>query len=320
VILAVTHEDDEHLPPLRQALARRGAALVVVDLAEVPGRWTMALPGDPAGWSLRRSDGLEVRAGDVQAVWWRRLRPLEVATGLSPDDAFFARLQYQHALAAFWDALPARFVNPPRADDRAGGKPLQLALAVRARLTVPATLTTDDPDRARAFLATTDRAIHKPLRALGDVHFTRLVDRAALAGLDAVRLAPVTFQAYVPGVDVRVTVVGRRLFACRIDARRTASPEDFRPVVDQARLTRCAVPRPVAAGLLRLMDALGLVYGAADFRVREPDGSWHFLEVNPAGQWLGFEERTGLPITQAVAALLAGRPRRRAYQPSRESA
>jgi hypothetical protein len=130
----------------------------------------------------------------------------------------------------------------------------------------------------------------------------------------------VTFQAYVPGVDVRVTVVGRRLFACRIDARRTRSPEDFRPVVDQARHTRCAVPRPVGAGLLRLMDALGLVYGAADFRVREPDGAWHFLEVNPAGQWLGFEARTGLPITRAVAALLAGGPRRRAYQPSRESA
>lgn len=32
-----------------------------------------------------------------------------------------------------------------------------------------------------------------------------------------------------------------------------------------------------------------------------------FLEVNPSGQWLFVERRTGLPITEALAALLAGR-------------
>jgi hypothetical protein len=68
------------------------------------------------------------------------------------------------------------------------------------------------------------------------------------------------------------------------------------------------VPEAVAGPLRRLLDDLGLAYGAADFRIRESDGAWHFLEVNPSGQWLGFEARTGLPITQAVAELLAGPP------------
>ena len=37
-----------------------------------------------------------------------------------------------------------------------------------------------------------------------------------------------------------------------------------------------------------------------------PDGQYVFLEVNPAGQWLFVEERTGQPITAAVAAQLIG--------------
>lgn len=310
MILAVTHEGDEHLPPLRQALARRGAKVAVLDLAEVPARWALALGEDAGRWTLRRDDGLLVRSAEVSAVWWRRVRPLEVAPGLSPDHALFARLQYEQALGALWDGLPARFVNPPRADDRASGKPLQLALAARAGLAVPATLTTDDPAQARAFLARVGRAIHKPLRALDERHLTRLVDEASRADLEAVRLAPVTFQAYVPGVDVRVTAVGRRLFACEIDARATASPHDFRPVIGQARVARREVPPRVAAAIRRLMDALGLSYGGLDFRVRDPDGAWHFLEVNPSGQWLGFEARAGLPITEALAALLAPGERR----------
>jgi hypothetical protein len=43
------------------------------------------------------------------------------------------------------------------------------------------------------------------------------------------------------------------------------------------------------------MWALGLVYGAADFR-RTPEGDYVLLEVNPAGEWRFVEERTGQPM------------------------
>ena len=52
-------------------------------------------------------------------------------------------------------------------------------------------------------------------------------------------------------------------------------------------------------GLRSLMAALGLVYGAIDMRLTE-EGEYVFLEVNPAGQWLFIEQRTGQPITAAV--------------------
>jgi hypothetical protein len=52
------------------------------------------------------------------------------------------------------------------------------------------------------------------------------------------------------------------------------------------------------------MVDLGLVYGAFDF-VIGPDGTWIFLEVNPGGQFRFVEYRAGVPLTAALADLLA---------------
>ena len=51
------------------------------------------------------------------------------------------------------------------------------------------------------------------------------------------------------------------------------------------------------------MDAFGLLYGAFDFIVT-PEGRHVFLEVNPAGQYLWVEAKTGLQITSAVVDAL----------------
>jgi glutathione synthase/RimK-type ligase-like ATP-grasp enzyme len=119
-----------------------------------------------------------------------------------------------------------------------------------------------------------------------------------------VRCAPVILQEYIPGVDVRVTVVGRRLFCASIDCRHTGSPEDFRLALDESRVEPIRLPPPLRRRLLALIRGLDLRYAAIDLR-RSESGDWIFLEVNPSGQWLFVEARTGLPITDAVARLLA---------------
>jgi hypothetical protein len=104
-------------------------------------------------------------------------------------------------------------------------------------------------------------------------------------------------------VDVRVTVVGDQLFAAEIDARGSSSPDDFRGAEDECRFAACDLPPEEAARLRALVGALGLSFAAADYRRRD-DGTWFFLELNPAGQWGFVEARTGQPITEAVADLL----------------
>jgi hypothetical protein len=52
------------------------------------------------------------------------------------------------------------------------------------------------------------------------------------------------------------------------------------------------------------MRRLGVVYGAINMQLT-PDGRYIFLEINPPGEWLFIEERTGQPISEAVSEVLA---------------
>jgi hypothetical protein len=63
----------------------------------------------------------------------------------------------------------------------------------------------------------------------------------------------------------------------------------------------------VAASIRALLGGYRLSYGALDFR-RTADGGWTFLELNPGGQWLGFAERAGQPVAEALADQLLGAP------------
>jgi glutathione synthase/RimK-type ligase-like ATP-grasp enzyme len=308
VIVAVSHARDEHAPPVLAALRRLGAEAVLLDLADFPLRGTIALAYGGRGRARRvlRTPGGTLDPRHVSAVWWRRPEPFDLGRGLSPADAEFSFRQILEALGGLAASLDAAWVNDPWRDAAASHKPRHLALAERLGLFVPATLVTNDPRRARTFLARrAGKVVHKTLHATGDGwRPTRVVGPEDRARLDALRWAPVVFQEYVAGVDVRVTVVGDRLFATEIDARDTASPEDFRPVWREAPVASCALPADVERRLRALVSELGLRFAAIDLRRRD-DGEHVFLEVNPSGQWRFLEERTGQPITEAVARLLA---------------
>ncbi len=310
MIVAVSHADDEHTPPVLEALGRLGAPGVLLDVADFPRRARLTLAyGDGGGEWVLEASGRAFRAADVRAVWWRRPKTVEVEPGLSSAEAAFAGRQAAEALSGLAASLDVRWVNEPWREAAACLKPRQLAAAERAGLAVPATLVTNDPERARAFLEARAGVptIHKALHATReDWHPTAFVGPDDLRRLSALRLSPVIFQEYVPGVDVRVTAVGDKLFAAAIDARETSSPQDFRPVFDDARVEPCKLPGAVATRVRKLLRELGLSYAAIDLRRRD-DGEHVFLEANPSGQWLFVERRTGLPITDAVAGLLAGR-------------
>jgi glutathione synthase/RimK-type ligase-like ATP-grasp enzyme len=104
-------------------------------------------------------------------------------------------------------------------------------------------------------------------------------------------------------VDLRITVVGDKIFPAAIHSQDTSYKVDFRMDMGAARVAPAALPSDVQDKLFALMRHLGLVYGAIDMR-RRPDGSHVFLEVNPAGQWLFIENATGQPISQAMADLM----------------
>ncbi len=198
--------------------------------------------------------------------------------------------------------------NHPLANQRAEYKPLQLAAAQQLGFAVPATLVSNSLDDIKEFIAAHGPVVYKALRwtpyRRDGVEYTTWTEPVEAADLDAsVEAAPHLFQARVDKVaDVRVTVIGERVFCVRIDSE--TGLLDWRSDYDQLTYTVVDPPPGVEQALRAFLDRFGLTFGAFDFAVAG-DGTWQFLELNPNGQWGWLEDQTGLPLTAAFADLLA---------------
>ncbi|GAA4030534.1 ATP-grasp ribosomal peptide maturase [Streptomyces plumbiresistens] len=241
----------------------------------------------------------------VGAVYWRRpVWPL--FEHLQDADAQFATAQVRYGLGGTLYGLQGcLWLNHPLRNAAADYKPTQLALAHRMGFSVPPTLVTNDPNEARRFIREHRQVIHKALRwtpyQRDGVGLTSWAEPVSAEELDeTVRFTPHLFQARVDKVaDLRVLIVGRRTFAVRIDSDLL----DWRR--DYSALTYSVVelPNRMEKTLLAYLDHFGLASGSFDLAV-DRDGAFHWLELNPNGQWGWLEERTGLEMAAAFAQLL----------------
>ncbi len=310
-VLVLSHEADLHATRVLAALASRGRPAYLFDLASLPDRARLSLdyadPERPVA-TLRPDGAAPVVLTDATSVWWRRPQYPRIDMISDPDAVGFVHGEWHEALYGLYQLLDCPWMNDPARDERASRKALQLQVASRLGLRVPDTLMTSDPDDARRFVERhgLGNVVYKIFTATHQVwRETRLVRSADLAELEALRLAPVIFQEYVPAVaDIRVTIVGRQMFPMAIHSRGTSYEVDFRVSIAEARTEPFDLPAATQARLWRLMDHFGLSYGAVDLRLTD-DGDLVFLEINPAGEFLFCEAGAGFPITEAVADWLA---------------
>ncbi len=310
-VLILAPPTDDHAPAVIAELERQGGQYVTLDLAGFPQSIALAMAYEGRQRSFRLTEGLRLDLDEIGSIWWRRPgSPTVSAEIVRPSHRQFAANESDQALSGLWQAVDAFWINEPKRDEIGHRKPLQLRVAQDVGLAVPDTLITNDPTEARAFIERYGprRVIFKSFSATqSEWRETRLLGQAELAVIEHVRFAPVIFQEYIEAVcDLRITVVGERIFPAAIYSAPDAYPIDFRMDMGHARVEPAILPPEVSDGLLALMRRLGLVYGAIDVRLT-PEGRYVFLEVNPAGQWLFIEQVTGQPIAAEIArCLVAG--------------
>jgi glutathione synthase/RimK-type ligase-like ATP-grasp enzyme len=205
------------------------------------------------------------------------------------------------------------WVNPPGQVQIAENKLRQLASASALGFAIPVTLVTNDVMEARKFLRRFPLAVAKSIGRsaieLDGAHwavFTRPLSRASVIGERALRISPCIFQEMIPKrADIRVTVVGSKIFAAAITCRDAQPPEvDWRALESRSLIyRRHSLPREIQDRCHLLMQELGLVYGCFDF-ILTPEGKYYFLEINPSGQWGWIEHELGFEITDEIARLL----------------
>ncbi|MGX2997060.1 ATP-grasp ribosomal peptide maturase [Streptomyces sp. JNUCC 64] len=310
-VLVVTMIDDPTADLVIRELYERDVPVVRLDSGDFPATLSVeaTITGDGLGGTLTTP----TRAADlsrVRSLYYRR--PSGFAfPHLDERDARFALTQARYGLGGVIASLPGcLYVNHPHRVGDAEFKPSGLAVAARCGLRVPETLITSDPGAARRFARGNGPVLYKPLSTpsyrIDGVSCTVEVAEVTADGLDE-RVAGTAhlFQRIVDKVaDVRVTVIGDRVFPVRIDSGLL----DWRTDYERLSYRVVAPPDTVEVALMRYLAAFGLVFGAFDFAV-DRNGAWWFLECNPSGQWAWLEPPTGLPMVAAMADLLERSPR-----------
>ena len=139
------------------------------------------------------------------------------------------------------------------------------------------------------------------------VVLTTLITPEELEDDDSLSACPAIYQRRVEKqYEIRVTVVGDEVFACRIDSQALKlSQVDWRAVGPSALDCKpYELDNAVADRCRALLRQLGLETAGLDLIVT-PAGETVFLEANAAGAWAWVEQATGLPIAAAVARRLS---------------
>jgi hypothetical protein len=175
-------------------------------------------------------------------------------------------------------------------------KPFQLECLKKAGIPVPKTLVTSNPEEVLEFSCGRD-VIYKPV-AGGALCRLLTEDDKKPERLETLKAAPVQFQEYIKGQDLRVFVLNGKVVAsflvegAGVDYRQsTHKLEPFEVTTEIAKLCQKAA------------NILGLIFTGIDLKIR-PDGSVVCIECNPSPMFEGFDQIAPVSIVSQLASYL----------------
>ena len=301
---------DPPLAAVERILRRDDVAFAFLDQRAVLESELSLCVGSSVSGTLRVDDDV-LPLEEITAIYPRPYA-LEQITSLAQagrESAEYRRAAaFQDLLSIWLDLTPAKVLNRPRQMSLNYSKPYQASLIEAAGFAIPETLITTDPRAVREFRAAQAGIVYKSISALRSIVAQLHPDDDAR--LDDVVWCPTQFQQRITGNEVRVHVIGEQVFASEI----VTEADDYRYAgLSGASLDIRALELPDAwvEKCRGLVAAMGFPIAGIDLRFE--DGIWYCFEVNPSPGFMYYQERTGQPIDEAVAALLcswASRPKR----------
>lgn len=316
-VLIVTKSDDNY--SIEKVMARLSELHVPTfrfDTDRFPTEVRLAFEDGPNGMNAKLVDGEHsIDLSTIKSVWSRRYAiGQKIPMSMNPKLRHPSVDESRAVVLGFIASLHAFHFDRYAYVRDAESKPRQLVIAREVGLEIPATLTTNDPEAARAFAEKyRGRLVAKMLSSFAvyedgkeNVVFTTEVTDKHLENLDSLHLCPITFQEKIEkAVELRITVVGNQVFAAAVDSTAMSGAEvDWRRrgalLVDTWRPYE--LPAEIADKMREVTRRLHLHYGAIDVIVT-PDGRYVFLECNPVGEFFWLDRV--FPISHAIADLLA---------------
>lgn len=322
-IIIFSHAGDYHAAAVKWALEKRGQDVLLWEGFGEAG------PGHATCISGRSSSAVKLdgRSCDAFAsAWFRRRSPCRSLKEVHPDGVGFLKNEASSAHEALSLSVESRsdYVVGGVASRRASSKLLQLEVARSVGLAVPETIVSNDYGQVAQFASRFERILVKHFLPHYWGHTTdgritgvapSIIENVASMNRRSIEICPAIYQELVhKAYEIRVTVIGERLFAARIASRQGEAFLDWRQEYGNSDMVMSAMTLDAvtARGVRSFMDALDLRFGCFDFAV-DHEGTPFFLEVNPGGQFLFVEEYVPqLHLLDAfVSMLVEGSPRYR---------
>lgn len=268
---------------------------------------------------LKQGDAL-ISMEAIEAVYYRKLWHIGIPDDLHVTFQNIYFQEYTTMRSLFFDALrDLPWMNPMDIDHRIGENKLeQLSYARKSGLNIPESLFTNDPVKVKDFFYSVCKGnmiakLHGSLsRSMkGDTPFfpTTRIGESDLERLDTLAYCPMIFQQNIEKMyELRIIYIDGTFFTGKINALASeAGKTDWRAAKDiMPSWELYSLPEQVCSALDTMMRDLGLYFGAIDM-IRQTDGTYIFLEVNPQGEWGMIQRDLGYPIGQTIAEKLVAR-------------
>lgn len=320
MILIITNKEDVHPTPVIEILNKRSTPVFRLNSECLLIDYEFAWWNDSHECDFFIKNvhtGLSVKGSEITAIWDRRPeRPKDLYISSSDEinkhnldeaSGFFSFLRYY---------LKDVFSIGSIVNDRyAASKMLQMKIAQDVGFSIPSSCFSNRKDYIVNFARKYDDLIIKPIESdfvvrdedFQHVFYAQKISSNSLpeVPIEAFNQTVSFVQNYIPKkYEVRVTVVGKKVFACKIDSQVMDEDKgkiDWRQGYDyNIKYESMLLPEIIANKSIDFLKRMGLNFGAFDFVVT-PEDQYVFLECNPNGQWLWIEIKTGQKISEAIA-------------------
>ena len=297
MILIIGSQEEEHSRYIFEKLQSKKLDALYFDSRLYPQDISLSYNlGEDFEKSYLKIQNKKVYIKDIQGIWWRWFYGVNKIK-FSNNDIELDNLVHRECKIALENLFyissknNCNWLNSIEAIKMHQTKGFQLELLKEKNIRTPKTLFTNDPESLRNFWEENNKnIIYKPV--VGGAYTQKMTEKDFSSDrMEALRLSPIQLQEYIDGVDIRVYVVGKNIYAAKIISKAL----DFRKDAE-AKIEPIKLPKQVEKDCLKVLKTLKLRYSGIDIRLT-PQDEYVFIEANPAPMFIHFEKQTNYPIS-----------------------
>ena len=312
-VLILTHEGDPHSASVCNYFNHIGVDYFEVLTDKLIGNYSITFDLSKGLFCISNHERA-IKLDDSWSIWNRRVMDPEIPQSVPKRLEGIIFTETERTWQGLLFSHKGKVVNKPQANFSANNKVDQLLYASKYgdNIKVPETILTNNPEELRLFYRSLSKVSFKLLKAPiiktenDDEYLTcynNIVTDQHVENAGLIINNPSLFQEYVEkDYELRITALENKVVGIKIDSQNSdLSKVDFRRYdFENVEYQQIDLPENVTRFCYDILKHYNLSFGELDF-IKNKNGDYVFLELNPNGQWLWLELKSGYNLTKDIA-------------------